>query len=57
MSAGSSTAVGGHTDDVSGIGQFEISDTRSVDEMRKVIAAYGYRPVFKDWHDLNKIKG
>ncbi len=52
MSAGSSTAVGGHTDSTNGIGQFEISDRRSVEEMKKVIAGLGYKPVFKDWHDL-----
>ncbi|MBI2850057.1 MAG: 2-iminoacetate synthase ThiH [Chloroflexi bacterium] len=53
MSAGSSTAIGGHTDAKDGIGQFEISDKRSVDEMRKTIANLGYKPVLKDWHDLN----
>lgn len=53
MSAGSSTVIGGHTDDVNGIGQFEISDRRSVDEMRRSLAGLGYKPVLKDWHDLN----
>jgi len=52
MSAGSSTVVGGHTDSVNGVGQFEISDDRDVDEMRKVIAGHGYKPILKDWHDL-----
>lgn len=52
MSAGSSTAIGGHTDAKDGVGQFEISDKRSVDEMRKAIANLGYKPVLKDWHDL-----
>ncbi len=52
MSAGSSTAIGGHTDSKDGIGQFEISDTRSVDEMRKAVSALGYKPTLKDWHDL-----
>jgi 2-iminoacetate synthase len=52
MSAGSATAIGGHTDARDGIGQFEISDNRSVDEMRKTIISLGYRPVLKDWHDL-----
>jgi 2-iminoacetate synthase len=53
MSAGSSTAIGGHTDAKDSIGQFEISDTRSVEEMRKSIAQLGYKPVLKDWHDLS----
>jgi 2-iminoacetate synthase len=52
MSAGSSTAVGGHTDSVEGVGQFEINDHRSVPEMRAAIARLGYKPILKDWHDL-----
>jgi len=55
MSAGSSTVVGGHTDSKEGVGQFEISDHRSVDEVREAIAARGYKPIFKDWHDLGLI--
>lgn len=53
MSAGSSTAIGGHTDAQGSIGQFEISDKRSVEEMRQTIAKLGYKAVLKDWHDLN----
>jgi 2-iminoacetate synthase len=53
MSAGSSTVIGGHTDNIHGIGQFEISDRRSVDEMCRALTGLGYKPVFKDWHDLN----
>ena len=53
MSAGSSTVIGGHTDNVNGIGQFEISDRRSVNEMCRALTGLGYKPVFKDWHDLN----
>lgn len=53
MSAGSSTVVGGYTDSKEGVGQFEISDHRSVDEVREAIAARGYKPIFKDWHDLS----
>ncbi len=53
MSAGSSTAIGGHTDAIDGIGQFEISDKRTVADMRTAISNYGYKPVLKDWHDLN----
>ncbi|MBT3363842.1 MAG: 2-iminoacetate synthase ThiH [Chloroflexi bacterium] len=52
MSAGSSTVVGGHTDSKDSVGQFDISDDRTVDQMRKVVAAHGYKPILKDWHDL-----
>jgi 2-iminoacetate synthase len=54
MSAGSSTAIGGHTDAKDGVGQFDISDKRSVDEMRKRISYLGYKPILKDWHDLGR---
>jgi 2-iminoacetate synthase len=54
ISAGSSTVIGGHTDDKDGIGQFEISDARSVDEMRTSIFNLGYKPILKDWHDLSR---
>ena len=52
MSAGSSTVIGGHTDAKDGIGQFEIADRRSVDEIRKTLSKLGYKPILKDWHDL-----
>jgi 2-iminoacetate synthase len=52
MSAGSSTAIGGHTDAKDSPGQFEISDRRSVDEMRQAISKLGYKAILKDWHDL-----
>ena len=54
MSAGSSTAVGGHTDAKDSIGQFDISDERSVDEMRQRITSLGYKPILKDWHYLGQ---
>lgn len=53
MSAGVSTAVGGHAaryEDEPG--QFEISDQRSVAEMYRVITELGYKPVLKDWHEM-----
>jgi 2-iminoacetate synthase len=53
MSAGSSTTIGGHTDGRGGIGQFVTSDKRTVAEMRTAISNLGYKPVLKDWHDLN----
>ncbi len=54
MSAGSSTVIGGHTGARDAIGQFEISDNRTVEEMRRSIAGLGYKAVLKDWHDLGR---
>jgi|LSQX01.2.fsa_nt_gb 2-iminoacetate synthase len=56
MSAGSSTEVGGHTLDDKSIGQFDISDGRSVEEMKQVIYRKGYQPVFKDWQAIDQIR-
>lgn len=50
MSAGSSTKVGGHSQTNKGDGQFEMSDTRSVADIRQMLLDKGYQPVFKDWH-------
>jgi 2-iminoacetate synthase len=49
MSAGVSTEVGGHTSTDAGESQFEISDNRSVEEVKQAIIAKNYKPVFKDW--------
>lgn len=52
MSAGSSTRVGGHTiesPEESNLAQFEISDTRSVQEIKDMLKEKGYQPVLKDW--------
>jgi 2-iminoacetate synthase len=49
MSAGVSTAVGGHGE-AGSTTQFEISDTRGVDQMRRDLLAAGYQPVMHDWH-------
>jgi len=49
MSAGVSTEVGGHTSSNKGESQFEISDTRSVEEIKNAIIKKGYQPIFKDW--------
>ncbi len=54
MSAGSSTAVGGYTVNKEEIGQFEISDNRSVSAIWEVITDKGYKPIFKDWHCLKE---
>lgn len=52
MSADSTTRVGGHTIEKSGGEndiQFEISDRRSVDEIKASLGKKGYQAVFKDW--------
>ncbi len=51
MSAGVSTAVGGHTGTGEN-GQFEIADRRSVAEMCRSLREHGYQPVMKDWQPL-----
>jgi len=52
MSAGSSTRVGGHSNALDSFGQFEISDTSTVEEVRQMIYRKGYQPVFKDWDNF-----
>ncbi|NTV52611.1 MAG: 2-iminoacetate synthase ThiH [Candidatus Firestonebacteria bacterium] len=52
LSAGSSTAVGGHTQPENNIGQFEIADPRNVPEMQAAVRAAGYQPIFTDWHAI-----
>ncbi|MDT3705077.1 MAG: 2-iminoacetate synthase ThiH [Thermincola sp.] len=49
MSAGSSTEVGGYGSAEKTEGQFDISDERSVQEIREMIYKKGFQPVFKDW--------
>lgn len=49
MSAGVSTEVGGHTSSDQDTSQFEISDKRSVEEVRQAILSRGYHPIYKDW--------
>lgn len=49
MSAGVSTEVGGHSSKNKTEAQFDISDKRSVREVRDTIEAKGYQPLFKDW--------
>jgi len=48
MSAGVSTSVGGHIGEAS-TAQFEIFDSRSVEEMKHDLLAMGYQPVMHDW--------
>lgn len=52
MSAGSTTAVGGHTLGEAYIKdtlQFEISDKRDVSQIKAILLKKGYQPVLKDW--------
>jgi 2-iminoacetate synthase len=49
-SAGSRTDVGGYAVHAArNTVQFEVTDTRSVDEVTAMIRQCGYQPVFKDW--------
>lgn len=50
MSAGSSTVVGEYTQEQVGVHQFEISDNRSVEEIKCYLFQNGYQAVYKDWH-------
>lgn len=51
ISASSDTSIGGHTMDKehSGEVQFDVSDNRDENEIRKSLRAIGYEPIFKDW--------
>lgn len=46
ISAESNTSVGSDNEETS---QFEISDSRSLDEIKAFLIGNGYRPVMKDW--------
>jgi 2-iminoacetate synthase len=48
ISAGSKTNPGGYTEGSSGE-QFEVSDSRKLEEMMEVVRKIGYEPVLKDW--------
>jgi 2-iminoacetate synthase len=52
LSAGVSTAVGGHAMPDKGSAQFEIADRRSVVQMQQAISRQGYKPILKDWQLL-----
>jgi 2-iminoacetate synthase len=49
MSAGSKTAPGGYTLNYKADSQFNISDSRTPEEVAHMIEAHGYEPVWKDW--------
>jgi 2-iminoacetate synthase len=55
ISAESVTSVGGRTADKNTdeiLEQFAISDKRSVKDIRSLLGAKGYQPVFKDWQRI-----
>lgn len=55
MSAESSTTVGGYAKASSGKNsQFELSDGRSVEEIKQLLKEKGYWPVIKDWEMLSE---
>ena len=49
ISAGVAVGVGGHEEEAKGDEQFEISDPRSVDEVRQAILDRGLWPVMNDY--------
>lgn len=49
ISAGVAVGVGGHEEEAKGDEQFEISDPRSVDEVRQAILDHGLWPVMNDY--------
>jgi 2-iminoacetate synthase len=50
MSAGVSTAVGGHSEMDESTAQFEIADSRSLDKLKSDLCAKGLQPVTHDWN-------
>jgi 2-iminoacetate synthase len=51
MSAGSKTNPGGYSVDKESLEQFETSDERSMEEIRRMIKKAGYDPM-KDWDSV-----
>ena len=49
ISAGVRVGVGGHDQEAKGDEQFEISDARSVNEVRSMLVTRGLQPVFSDY--------
>lgn len=49
VSAGSSTAPGGYCNKNKDLEQFEVEDSRSVEEVTEALRKNGFDPVWKDW--------
>jgi 2-iminoacetate synthase len=56
MSGGSCTSVGGRIGTEPDTGQFEISDERDVQSLKRAVESHGYKIVFKDWHPLDGLE-
>ncbi len=56
ISAGVKVSIGGHDGEAKGDGQFEISDPRSVDEIRNMIVGNGLQPVFTDYINTGSVR-
>lgn len=52
FSAGSKVEVGGYSHDHESTAQFDITDSRSVEEIVKAIKDQGLEPVYKEWETL-----
>lgn len=52
ISAGVSTAVGGHTLEDKGTSQFDVNDESSVEDIKELIKKIGYQPILKDWERI-----
>ncbi|MCK8825072.1 2-iminoacetate synthase ThiH [Fuchsiella alkaliacetigena] len=52
MSAESSTVVGGYAVNQQGIGQFDTTDQRSVEQIKELIRGQGYQPISKNWQRI-----
>ena len=49
LSAGSKTNPGGYASEKAAAEQFEVADSRSPEEVARVIQSHGYEAVWKDW--------
>ncbi len=56
MSAGSKTNPGGYVVEPESLEQFEIDDSRSVNEVKQMIEKNGYKAVWKDWEQFTMIE-
>ena len=56
LSAGSKTNPGGYASEKSAAEQFEVADSRSPEEVARIIRSHGYEAVWKDWDvSFNKL--
>ena len=56
LSAGSKTSPGGYASEKGAAEQFEVADSRSPEEVARIIRSHGYEAVWKDWDvSFNKL--